>query len=85
MGSHCCTMQMEGKNCKERTKETQNGMHCIPVNALLYISCFVLLKLHGMKDITTCQRRVNDAILCGVVHKVGNDVAASECAKDCHF
>jgi hypothetical protein len=45
----------------------------------------VLLKLHGMKDITTCQRRVNDAILCGVVHKVGNDVAASECAKDCHF
>jgi hypothetical protein len=78
-------MQMEGKNCKERTKETQNGMHCIPVNALLYISCFELLKLHGMKDITTCQRRVNDVILYGVVHKVGNDVAASECAKDCHF
>jgi hypothetical protein len=78
-------MQMEGKNCKERTKETQNGMHCIPVNALLYMSCFVLLKLQGMKDITTCPRRVNDAIFCGVDHKVGNDVAASECAKDCHF
>ena len=40
MCSHCCTMQMEGENCKERTQETQNGMHCMLVNALLFIWSF---------------------------------------------